>query len=198
VASVLGSNLSNMVETPEPLQGGDELRRALWQEANRVIIDSTYSGREHQAVGNRWEVINRWLGVPAAVAGALVAGGAAVSALTGGDKGLTATLALIAAGLSAARTFLRPDEIAEGHGLKGDRFISLANDARTFQQLDLRSSLSDDALRDRCDHLSKRRNELRESPPRHLPAWAYKKAKDGIAAGESDYENDPLWLEYPS
>jgi hypothetical protein len=176
---------------------GDELRRALWQEASRVIIDSTYSGREHQAVGNRWEVINRWLGIPAAVVGALAGAGAAVSALTNGAKALTAMLALVAAGLSAARTFLRPDETAEAHGLKGDRFISLRNDAQSFQHVDLRSSLSDDALRDRCAQLCERRNVLRESPPRHLPAWAYKKAKDGIAAGESGYENDPLWEEYP-
>lgn len=177
---------------------GDAFRKALWEEANRVIIDATYSGREHQAVGNRWEVINRWLGIPAVVASAFLAAGAAVSALTGGNDRTTAALALVAAGLGAARTFLRPEEIAEAHGLKGDRFISLRNDAQRFQQLDLRSSLSDDALRDRCDQLAKRRNELREAPPRHLPKWAYKKAKDGIAAGESDYESDPLWERFPT
>lgn len=180
------------------MDGGNPLGKALWEEANRVIIDSTYSGREHQAVGNRWEVFNRWLGLPAAVVGALLAAGAAVSVLTGGDKEVTAALALVAAALSAARTFLRPDEVAEGHGLKGDRFMSLRNDALHFQQVDLRSSLSEDALRDRLEHLNKRRNELREAPPRHLPEWAYKKAKDGISKGQSGYDNDPLWQEYPA
>src|SRR2546430_911561 len=61
----------------------------------------------------------------------------------------TATLALVAAALSASRSFLRPEENAELHGLKGDRFISLRNDAIRFQQIDLRSSLSLDALNDR-------------------------------------------------
>lgn len=180
------------------MDDGNRLRRAFWEEANRVIIDATYSGREHQAVGNRWEAVNRWLGVPAAAASAILAGGAGVTALTGGSKYVTATLALVAAGLGAARSFLRPDERADAHGLKGDRFISLKNDAQRFRDVDLASLLTEDALRDRSEHLSKRRNELRESPPRHLPQWAYKRAKDGIAAGQSDYENDPLWKEYPN
>lgn len=174
----------------------DELRRALWEEANRIIIDSTYSGREHQAVGNRWDGIGRWLGVPSVIASAIVAGGATVTALLETNKYLTAGLAAVAAALSATISFLRPDDRADAHGLKGDQFISLSNDARRFQQLDLRSSLSDQELRDRCEQLSKRRNELREAPPRHLPRWAYRAAKDGIAAGESSYENDPLWQEY--
>lgn len=76
---------------------GDAFRKALWEEANRVIIDATYSGREHQAVGNRWEVINRWLGIPAVVASAFLAAGAAVSALTGGNDRTTQEFATVAA-----------------------------------------------------------------------------------------------------
>jgi hypothetical protein len=88
--------------------------------------------------------------------------------------------------------------MAEAHGLKGNRLISLRNDAQRFQQVDLRSSLDEDELRARCEHLAERRNALRESPPHQLPRWAYEQAKDGISKGESDYHNDPLWEEYRS
>jgi hypothetical protein len=169
----------------------------MWEDANRVIVDATYSGRAHQLIGTRWDRINRWLGVPAAVLSAFLAGGAGVTALVGTETWITATLALVAAGLAAARSFLRPDETAELYGLKGDRFISLRNDAQRFQQIDLRSSLSLDALNDRSKNLSERRNTLREQPPHHIPRWAYEKTKKSIEAGESGYENDPLWLKAP-
>ena len=184
--------------SPDQARSEAELRRALWEEANRVIIDSAYSGRAHQLLGSRWERVNTWLGVPTTVLSAVLAAGAGVTVLVGSRTWITATLALIAAGLSASRSFLRPDENAELHGLKGDRFINLRNDAIRYQQIDLRSSLSIDALNDRGRVLSERRNALREAPPRHIPRWAYDAAKKSIEAGESGYENDPLWQEPPA
>lgn len=172
-------------------------RKALWEEANRVIIDATYSGRAHQRMGTTWDSINRWLGLPAVILSSLLAGSAGVAVLIGAYKWLSATLALVAAGLTAARTFLKSDEVAEAHGLKGDRLINLRNDAIRFQQVDLRSSLSLDALTDRCRVLSERRNAFREQPPRHIPESVYVKTKASIDRGESDYENDPLWKKGP-
>jgi len=186
------------METSTSSDSGDaSLRRALWEEANRVVIDSAYSGRAHQLLGTRWEKLNLWLGIPATVLSTVLAGGAGVTALVGTRTWITATLALVAAALSASRSFLRPEENAELHGLKGDRFISLRNDAIRFQQVDLRSGVSTDALSDRSKNLSLRRNALRETPPRHIPRWAYEMAKQNIQAGESDYENDSLWEESP-
>src|SRR5438876_7074637 len=86
------------------------LRRALWEEANRVIIDSTYSGRAHQLLGTRWERVNTLLGVPTTVLSAVLAAGAGVTVLVGSRTWITATLALVAAALSASRSFLRPEE----------------------------------------------------------------------------------------
>ena len=100
---------------------------------------ATYSGRSHQALGTSWERIDHWLGIPAVVLSAFLAGGAGVTALVGADSWITATLALVAAGLTGARTFLRPDDRADLHGLKGDGLISLRNDALLFQDVDLRS-----------------------------------------------------------
>lgn len=178
-------------------QSEQNLRKALWEEANRVVIDATYSGRAHQMMGTDWNGINRFLGLPAVILSTLLAGGAGVTILVGVHKWIPATLALVSAGLTAARSFLRADETAEQNGLKGDRLINLRNDAIRFQQIDLLSSLSLDALSDRCKILSERRNSFREQPPRHIPKSVYERVKKSIESGESDYENDRLWQQGP-
>ncbi len=177
--------------------GLSDLRKALWEQANSIVIDVTYSGRSHQALGTKWDGIDRWIGVPAVVLSAFLAGGAGVTAILGADSWITATLALVAAGLTAARSFLRPDEEADLHGLKGDRFISLRNDALLFQDVDLRSDASDAELTTALKELNDRRKDLRESPPRHIPRKVYEKTKRSIASGESSYEDDPLYREPP-
>ena len=174
-----------------------DLKRSLWEEANRVIVDATYSGRSHQAMGVRWDRWNRMLGVPSVVLSALLAGGAGISAIAGGHRWITASLALVAASLASARGFLKPDENAESHGLKGDRLISLRNDAITFQQVDLLSSIDLDILTSKSKELSARRNALREQPPHHINQKTYEMTKKSIEKGESNYENDKLWKDSP-
>ena len=168
---------------------------ALWEDANRVIIDSTYSGRSHQFMGVFWDKLNRWIGIPSVVLGALLASGAGITAIAGTHRWITATLALISALLVSLKGFLKPEENANLHGVKGDRYISLRNDALTFQRVDLRSNLGLDVLVSRGKELNKRRNALREEPPSHIYTSVYEKTKDSIKRGESDYENDPLWKE---
>jgi len=168
---------------------------ALWEDANRVVIDSTYSGRSHQAMGVRWDKINRWLGIPSVALSALLAGSAGISAIAGAHSWITAMLALISALLVSVKGFLKPEDNANLHGLKGDRYLSLRNDALTFQQIDLRSDLGVDVLTNRGKDLNKRRNGLREEPPRHIYRSVYETTKKSIDRGESNYENDPLWRE---
>ncbi|MGA2307460.1 MAG: SLATT domain-containing protein [Acidimicrobiales bacterium] len=182
----------------DPDEESRNFKKALWNEANRVIIDSTYSGRSHQAMGTFWDRLNRWLGIPTVILSALLAGGAGITAIVGTHSWITATLALLSAVLVSAKGFLKPDENAEAHGLKGDRLISLKNDAITFQEVELSSVGNEEILRNMCKELNKRRNGLREMPPRHIYRSVYKRTKESIDAGESDYENDRLWKEYPS
>src|ERR1700731_263555 len=131
---------------------------ALWEDANRVIIDATYSGRSHQSMGVFWDKLNRWIGIPSVVLGALLASGAGITAIAGTHRWITATLALISAVLVSLKGFLKPEENADLHGLKGDRYISLRNDALTFQRVDLRSDLEIDILANQGKELNKRRN----------------------------------------
>lgn len=166
------------------------LRQALRNEASRVIEDCLHTGRNHQEAGLRWAGINTWLGVPAAVATTVLAGGAGVSAILDQRSGVTAVLALAAAALSAARGFLRPGEVSEAHSLKGNRFISLRNDARMFQQLDLLSGQASEELVARIKELRQRYADLNEAPPLVIQRQDYLKAKRGIEAGESEYAVD--------
>ena len=167
--------------------------KALWEDANRVIIDSTYSGRSHQAMGVFWDKLNRWIGIPSVVLSALLASGAGISAIVGLHRWITAVLALISALLVSLRGFLKPEENANLHGDKGDRYINLRNDALTYQRVDLRSNIDLDVLVSRGRDLNKRRNALRQEVPSHIYKSVYEKTKRSIERGESDYENDPLW-----
>jgi hypothetical protein len=174
------------------------IRNAFELEAKRLIVDSTYTGRGHQAAGNRWATYNYWLGLPTAVASALLSGGAGISAVVDRHAWLTAILAFGAAISTASHGFLRPGERAEEHALKGNRFIALRNDARLFLELDLRTTMAADKLSNQIRDLRKRYADLNETPPLHIPRQDYEAAKQSIEAGESSYENDPIWKELSS
>lgn len=172
-----------------------DLQKALSQEAKRLIIDATYTGRGHQTAGLRMSKWNTWLGVPTTIATALLSSAAGLTALIGNHNGWTAFLALLSASLISVRAFLRPDKLADEHGLKGDRMIGLRNQARLFLNLDLRADLSEEELAKRLHRLRDRYDELNETLPRQIPRKDYEAARKSIEAGESNYENDPLWKE---
>jgi hypothetical protein len=171
------------------------LRQALDVEAKRLIVDTTYTGRGHQAAGRRLVRLNHWLGLPTAIATTVLASGAGVTALLNKEAWITASLALLAATTSACHGFLRPAEQAEAHALKGNRFIALRNEARVFRELDVRSGLSHEKLSERLKDLRRRYAELNEAAPLLIPQRDYEAAKRSIVAGESRYEGDPVWEE---
>ena len=171
------------------------LHQALNTEAKRLIVDATYTARGHMVAGVRWSMYSYWLGLPTSIASTLLAGGAGISAVTESRPWITAVLAFAAAILSAAHGFLRPGERADEHSLKGNRFIALRNDARLFRELDLRSQTPTAELINRVRDFRKRYAELNETPPLRIPPTDYKTAQRSITAGESNYENDPLWEE---
>jgi hypothetical protein len=171
------------------------LRQALDTEAKRVIVDCTYSGRGHLEASHRWASLNTWLGLPVVILSAVLASGAGLNALIGQNNYVTATLALLSAVLTSTRAFFNPGELAEAHGLMGNRYLSVRNAARLFREIDLRSRLTPEELTLRLRDLRERCDALNETPPQRIPRWAYERAKRRIAAGEAGYEDDPLWKE---
>ncbi|MDP9357504.1 MAG: SLATT domain-containing protein [Chloroflexota bacterium] len=181
---------------PPPSSPPDaDLRGALNDEAKRLILDAAYSGRGHMEAAAFWQLWDSRLGLPATLLSTLLAAGASVAALLKSQPELTAGLAGLAALLNAARAFLQPREKAQGHGLKGNKYITIRNEARLIREIDLRSGLAAEELCARIKALRGRYAELKESDPLVIPRGAYEKAKRGIEAGESSYDNDPIWKE---
>jgi hypothetical protein len=167
----------------------DELRR----EANRILIDAEYTGRQHMEMGRWWRQRSTWIGLPSALIAAAASGGAGLSALLGWGTALTVVLGFAGAIAGAVRAFFRPEEQAEAHAAKGAACIAIRNEARRFMNIDLRSTTSLDALTDRVRLLGAKYDTLRGQEPLHLAEWTYPKVKAQIEAGNYDYENDRLW-----
>jgi hypothetical protein len=170
-----------------------DLRQALRDEANRVLIDAEYTGRQHMEMGRWWRRRSTWIGLPSALIAAAASGGAGLSALLGWGTALTVVLGFAGAIAGAIRAFFKPEEQAEAHAAKGAACIAIRNDARRFMNIDLRSSTSLDALTDRVRLLGGKYDALRAQEPLHLAEWTYPKVKAQIEAGNYDYEHDRLW-----
>ena len=173
-----------------------ELRRELHQEANRVLIDAEYTGRQHMLYARHWRRCAIWMGLPSVVLAALASGAAGVTALLGIEGWVTALLGLSGAAIGGVRSFFRPDEQAARHGRKGEECITIRNRARLLMNIELRLPLSCDALADRAQALRSSYDALRSREPTGLPEWTYRTAKKEITAGNYDYEGDLLWRDY--
>ena len=174
----------------------DRLRRELHREANRVLIDAEYTGRQHFYYSRRWRQYAVLMGLPSTIIAAATSSGAALSALLGSEAWVTALLAFCGAVASAVRVFFQPDEKAARHHAKGAELIEVSCEARRFMNIDLHSSRSVDTLSDQVQRLGKRIDQLRHQEPTGLPEWTYRKVKDDIDAGNYSYENDGLWSDY--
>ena len=173
-----------------------DLLREFHREANRILIDAEYTGRQHMLYARRWRRHSVWMGLPTVVVAAVTSAAAALSALLGGEAVVTAALALLSALSSAVRLFFQPDEQAARHGTKGEEYVTVRNEARRFMNIDLRSPLSSDTLTDRLRTLGSRYDALRSRGPTGLSEWTYVQARAEIAAGNYDYEADQLWSDY--
>jgi predicted Kef-type K+ transport protein len=171
----------------------EALRTELRREANRVLIDAEYTGRQHMEMGRWWRQRSTWIGLPAALIATAASGGAGLSALLGWGTALTVFLGFAGAIAGAIRAFFKPEEQAEAHAAKGAACIAIRNEARRFMNIDLRSGASLDALADQVRLLGEKYDSLRAQEPLHLAEWTYPKVKAQIEAGNYDYENDRLW-----
>jgi len=161
----------------------------------RIYVDASYTSRGHLEEAKRWMRWSRVLGLPLAAVSALAASGAALSAIFGQVVWLTAGLALLSAVLTGVRGFVRPEELATAHAVKGNRYIGLRNEALFFLKAELRSATPDSELLVRLRTLLKGYNDLTVVAPHVIEEKQYAAAKRGIEGGEASYRDDPLWRE---
>ena len=165
-----------------------EARNAIHSELNDLLIDSLFTARGNLEAGRLWTNVNRWLGLPASMASAALAGGAGVSALVGDSSNLTAILAFLSAALAAVRGFLKPEEQATAYSTKGNKTLSIRNQSKLLLNVGLQlSELSDERAYSQLRSLREDYDALLLEEPLQIPRWAYNRAKAGIERGESDY-----------
>jgi hypothetical protein len=171
------------------------LRDALRAEASCVFTDAGYSGAGHLQESLRWAKWDDLLGLYGSAISAVLAAGAGVSAILDSSPWITASAALLSAVLGAAKSFLRPDERADGHGSKGNSYLTLRNQARFFHEIDMHSGQPTEILTERLRDVHDRYNALNESAPHRISEGARRAAKASIDRGDMSYKGDPLWKE---
>lgn len=186
------SNTTGPKESPRTVRDG------LWNETSMMVVDASYSSRAHFIAGQqsrRWASI---FGVPVVMFSVAASSSAAVLALLGIDKAWVAVFAFAAAVIVALERNFDPSGKADAHSLKGDRYLTIRNEARLFQNTRIRSTDQDSVLQQEFKLLRHRYDQLREADPRQLPPGVYDAAAEQIKQGQASYENDPLWVAAPS
>lgn len=160
-----------------------ELISAIREEAKRFEEDWKFTARGHYEAANRWEKVNLWMGVSATVMAVTAA-----STVIGAPR-LSVVLNAITAVLTGLLTFLKPCDKASVHKKAGDEFLGLRKKSGTLYRVNLLSAMPCEESRTQLLGLQDQASTLSTASP-SIPRWAYKKAKEGIEAGESDYAVD--------
>lgn len=172
-------------------------RVGLWEEASMMVVDASYSSRAHFIAGQWSRRRASVFGVPVVILSVAASTGAGTFAVLGVDKAVVALLAFAAAIMVALERHFDPSGNADAHSLKGDRYLTIRNEARLFQSTRIRSGDPQPVLDQEFRLLRFRYDQLRESAPRQLPKGAYDEARRQIQDKQASYEDDPLWVPAP-
>lgn len=153
-------------------------------ESSRITEDALHSSKGHYNAADRWRHVHLWIGIPNAILAAV----AGVSAFNGSEL-VAGSLAVAVAAITAVNTFLNPGDRASTHKRCAGEYHSLRNRARIFNNIVCRQCTSTDELNARFEEMVAKRDDLNAASPQ-IPAWAFKKAKAGIDAGEAEYKED--------
>lgn len=160
----------------------DQLLTEYKKEADRIEEDSIHSAKAHYNAADRWKHVHLWIGIP----NALLAAIAGVSAFQ--EATLTAgCLAVVVAAVAAVNTFLNPGDRASTHRRCAGEYLSLRNRSRIFVNIVSQTGVCDEIFNQRFEDLANKRDELNATSPQ-IPEWAFRKAKEGIDAGEAKYK----------
>jgi hypothetical protein len=163
-----------------------EVKEKITKEAKRIKEDSLYSAKGHFYAAQFWTNLHLWFGIPATIMAA-VSGASALSQFDN-HQIIAGILAILVAALSAVSTFINPNEKANIHHSAGNRYNSLKNRARIFSEIDMNLDTDENLLK-KFRSLSTERDELNEKSPQ-IPKWAFRKARQGIEDGETQYKID--------
>lgn len=156
-------------------------RRAISDELDRIVEDSTYTAKGHFCASGFLENVNLYLGIGSAAIGA-ASGVVALSDLPHHST-LAGIGALTASTLASVLTFLNPSQKAAAHLQAGNAMNAVRDAARQVQKIDVQDG-GLKSLRSKLDALSERKNEISAGAPK-VPDRAYRQAQMGVDAGEA-------------
>ena len=164
------------------------------QEIEKLRVDVTYEKKKHFNAGDRKEKYHYWMGVPVVVINVLL-GSFLAGVLSESSplwaKRLTATGALIAAGLSAVSTFFNLRKDVEGHRRIGNRYLELSRECDRVLAKYKDGFVNGNRLIECLDRLSERRYRVdRDSESYSTSKADYEEAKAGFRAGEEEYTEE--------
>jgi hypothetical protein len=183
-------------ENTFPFQGhiiyGSTLE-AIIKEARRIEENALYTSKAHFVCAQGCENLNLWIGIPtvilAAIAGAL--------AFTNFLTVIAGVLSIIIAILTGIATFLNLKDKSRDHQNAGNKYDSLLTRVRIFRAIDCRQNQSEEVSTEKLKDLSRERDRLNADCPQPSKK-CYKRAKEGIEAGEAEYKVDKDESDKPS
>lgn len=162
----------------------NDLKHNIAAEARRIEEDTEHSTKAHYNAADRWGRYHLYLGLPAAVIGAVASAAAFKDfpELAGG-------LALVATALTTVLTFLKPSERAEMHKAAAGQYHALRNQTRIFRSIEVADAIEAGTAKARLLELAKMRDELNATAP-GIPRSDYEMARVDIDNGRSRYQVD--------
>jgi hypothetical protein len=160
-----------------------DLDNEIEKECIRIEEDCNYSSKGHFEASACWKRIHLWIGIPSAI----MAGVAGVSAFEENTL-LAGVLAILVAAMGAVSTFLNPSNKASEYYSSASSYLELRNRVRRFRNIEVTGMDSEEA-KERILAYGQQKDDLSSSTPQ-IPEWAFKKARDNIEDGQTNYVAD--------
>jgi hypothetical protein len=160
-----------------------DIKNNITQECLRIEEDATHSSKAHYNAAEMWSNIHYYIGIPLT----LFATAAGVDSFSI-DAKYAGYLALITAVLAALQTFISASDKSVKHKGSGSEYKSLQNQTRLLREIQIHKMNEDDIVQS-LESLVNKRDELNRLSL-SIPYRAFKKAKEGIDAGQADYLAD--------
>lgn len=179
--------MNNQNTTQEEISS--KTKSAIIDEAKRIEENCQYTAKGHFEAAQFWSKFHLWIGIPSFVLAGI--SGAFAFAQFLYSNVLSGSLSLIVVVLTSITTFLNPKDRANYHLNAGNNYDSLLTKVRIFWTIDCKGEDSDSVLAAKLKDFSDERDKLNRECIQ-VPKGAYKKAKEGIEAGETTYKVDKI------
>lgn len=157
----------------------------------RLKVDTLYGKKKHFNAAERKQKSHYWIGIPLLIFN-IISASVLFYVMTNNVNNwinyVPLILTLITALLSGFQTFLNLEKKVEGHKRVGNKYLSIMKSCLLLENYIADQLIPDNEIRIKLDDISKRIDEVNvEAEAFHTNQRDYRKAKEGIEAGEETY-----------